>query len=370
MRIALLFLLLLLFSCSKPKPIKIGFLATLSGKNSELGIGARTGVRIAVEDINANGGINGRPLELVVIDDESSPEVGIRKLDSFAVEGVSIVVGPFTSNMKSVVDAGMKKNILFVSPTMSSSELSVANDLFVRVIPTCVDQSQLLVKDLTARNFKNILVLIDETNHAFSFDVWRWMETFASKNGTRERYQMDTLFLRQAGRPEQLARLVDSLKYDAVVVISNGIDYGIAAQHIKKNVSPVALYGARWSATPDLLINGGKAVEGARFTANIIYGKRSEKESRFFERFTRLQGSSPSFISLFSYDAVTLLATALRTSKTASEPARVRDALINGKTFEALQGTVTLDSAGDAYREKIELLTVKNGEIVRCELEN
>ena len=62
--------MLVLTSCTRQQPITIGFVASLTGSTSELGVNGRNGLMIAVEEINAAGGINGRSVEVVVKDDK------------------------------------------------------------------------------------------------------------------------------------------------------------------------------------------------------------------------------------------------------------------------------------------------------------
>ena len=82
------------------KPYKIGTLQPLSGAARAGGKTALVGVQMAVDRINKSGGINGRPVELVVADDESKPDVGRRKAEKLVVEDkVDAHVGGFLSNI-------------------------------------------------------------------------------------------------------------------------------------------------------------------------------------------------------------------------------------------------------------------------------
>jgi len=82
------------------KPYKIGTLQPLSGAAAAGGKTALVGVQMAVDRINKSGGINGRPVEIVVADDESKPDVGRRKLEKLLVEDkVDVHVGGFLSNI-------------------------------------------------------------------------------------------------------------------------------------------------------------------------------------------------------------------------------------------------------------------------------
>jgi branched-chain amino acid transport system substrate-binding protein len=82
------------------KPYKIGSEQPLSGAGAAGGKTALVGLQMAVDRINKAGGINGRPLELVVVDDESKPDVGRRKVEKLLVEDkVDAHVGGFLSNI-------------------------------------------------------------------------------------------------------------------------------------------------------------------------------------------------------------------------------------------------------------------------------
>jgi branched-chain amino acid transport system substrate-binding protein len=82
------------------KPYKIGTLQPLSGAGAAGGKTALVGVQMAADRINKSGGINGRPVEIVVADDESKPDVGRRKTEKLVVEDkVDVHVGGFLSNI-------------------------------------------------------------------------------------------------------------------------------------------------------------------------------------------------------------------------------------------------------------------------------
>jgi branched-chain amino acid transport system substrate-binding protein len=82
------------------KPYKIGTIQPLSGAGAVGGKTALVGVQMAVDRINNSGGINGRPIELVVADDESKPDVGRRKAEKLVEEDkIDVQVGGFLSNI-------------------------------------------------------------------------------------------------------------------------------------------------------------------------------------------------------------------------------------------------------------------------------
>src|SRR5260221_5624296 len=84
----------------QPKPFKIGTLQPLSGNAASGGKTALVGIQMAVDRINKSGGINGRPIELIVADDESKPDVGRRKVEKMVEEDkIDVHVGGFLWNI-------------------------------------------------------------------------------------------------------------------------------------------------------------------------------------------------------------------------------------------------------------------------------
>ncbi len=82
------------------KPFKVGTMQPLSGAAAAGGKTALVGTQMAVDRVNKSGGINGRPIELIVADYESKPDVGRRKAEKLAVEDkIDVHQGGFLSNV-------------------------------------------------------------------------------------------------------------------------------------------------------------------------------------------------------------------------------------------------------------------------------
>ncbi len=81
------------------EPLKIGALTSITGNFTPWGIQARDGMQLAVDEINAAGGVAGRPLELVVTDDQSNAEEGVSGLERMIEDGVVAVGGPISSDV-------------------------------------------------------------------------------------------------------------------------------------------------------------------------------------------------------------------------------------------------------------------------------
>ncbi|MGM0427217.1 MAG: ABC transporter substrate-binding protein, partial [Thermodesulfobacteriota bacterium] len=86
--------------CDREKePIKLGFSGCLTGRLSDLGTSGRNGAILAVEQVNEAGGINGRPVELIVRDDRQNKAEALRVDQELMAEGVVAIIGHMTSTM-------------------------------------------------------------------------------------------------------------------------------------------------------------------------------------------------------------------------------------------------------------------------------
>ena len=90
---------LFMTACTQQQPLIIGFSAGLTGSASEMGVNGRNGLMMAVEEINAVGGVNGRHVEVRVKDDQNNPEIALAMDQELYQEGVSFIIGHMTSNM-------------------------------------------------------------------------------------------------------------------------------------------------------------------------------------------------------------------------------------------------------------------------------
>ena len=126
----------LCFSCSS-SVTKVGFVATLSGKYSDLGVEARNGVMLAVKEINCSGKTNTKKLKVVYKNAEADPHVAIAKLRELKASGINIVIGPTLSTLAvPMVRWANENGVILLSPTVSTSQLTGKKDNFFRIYPT------------------------------------------------------------------------------------------------------------------------------------------------------------------------------------------------------------------------------------------
>jgi branched-chain amino acid transport system substrate-binding protein len=133
--LALLLLSGLLASCGNEGPVKLGFIGGLSGRFADLGTAGRNGAIIAVDWRNARGGVGGRPVVLLIRDDEHLPGTARDVFGSLVDENVSAVVGPMTSAMASeILPLADRAKMVLVGGTIVSDRFNGKDDYLIRVI--------------------------------------------------------------------------------------------------------------------------------------------------------------------------------------------------------------------------------------------
>jgi len=340
----------------KTEPIRVGWVGGLTGRNYDLGISSRNGASLAVEEINAAGGIRGRQLELLVRDDAQDPETARSAVEGLVVSGVVSIVGPTTSAMAAVaLPIANRERVLMISPTVSSSAFLGKDDWFVMLYPSTAASAPLLASHVAGRGLRRATAFLDLSNEAFSRT---WHDEFAADFEGRGGKILRTVPFSSGAVGSYLDLVREGLdpRSDVVLVIASALDTASIAQQIRK-LSKVQIVGTDWSLTNDLVVHGGSAVEGALFTQKVDPFDVSPRYVRFREAYGKRFSQEVDFAAVLSHDAVNALAEGLR--KDASREG-VRGAILEKGKFEGLQGEYRIDRFGDVERRQF-VVTVRNG---------
>ncbi len=107
-----------------PNKVQIGMVLSLSGAAGSVGAEAKRGAEVAVAQLNSIGGVLGKQIELVVVDDQSNPATTVQKATELAAQGVVAGIGPSTSSAALALSGLIKSDkVLYVSPSATSSEI-------------------------------------------------------------------------------------------------------------------------------------------------------------------------------------------------------------------------------------------------------
>ncbi len=355
----LLTAVLFLQSCEMNKPVKIGFVGGLTGRVADLGIAGRDGVILAIEDLNRKGGINRRPVTLLIRDDMQNSETALQADKELIASGVSAIIGHMTSSMSmAAVKLMNEKKVLMISPTTSTNELSGLDDYFFRVYPASSNAAQRLARHaFQDMGLNNISVIYDIGNRAYTESKYKhFKEAFEAHGGNI------VVGLTYTSGPDlrfyDLANYITAKKTDGLLILANAMDTAMICQQLMKIGKLMSVVTGEWSVTDDILKFGGRAVEGIHFFHTFDRENTTPRFVEFRKSFKQRFGYDAGFASAHAYDSANVLFEALREN---SDPASLKETIRDKSVFEGLQAALKFDEFGDIERDLF-LMTVRDGQ--------
>jgi branched-chain amino acid transport system substrate-binding protein len=323
-------------------PIRIGYIGSLTGRAASLGSSARDGAALAVEELNAVGGVAGRPLVLDVRDDGGDPKQSLTAAKDLAAAGVVAIVGPFnTACATALVPWVDDCRVLVVAPAVAGSTLAQRSDWMVRLYPSSTVIGTGLADLARKCRVTGVAMLGDAGNDEYRRTV---VAGFSAQAGAPP----VLADLRYAGsardRFPALAEEALASGAKAVVLIGSPLDAALLAQHLRRLDPGVRLLATHWSLGDDLIQNGGAAVEGMLFVLPIDASSTDPAWLAFVDRYRSVYGREPSHAARVNHDAVTMLARALASA--GEDPEALRAAVIDHE-HHGLQGAFRIDTYGD-----------------------
>lgn len=352
--------LALLGGCSKPEPLRIGFLAELTGRNADVAESQRNGLMVALELHKQNGLLNGHEVEVVVRDTGSQPDTARLAAEKIVAEKVDIVIGPVTSGM---VDALLPtlsaSGTVLLTPSASAVKFHGQNDLLFRINLTTRDNGRNYARHVHRRGIHRVGAALNVNNLAFSES---WLTEF--ENAYRalggEVVAVEA-FDSQSSNHTELVRRLLARQPQGLLVIGNAVDTARLAQQTRKVDKNIPLIAAEWAGSDQLITLGGSAVEGLLIMQNFNQEDTSPTYLRFANLYRQRFGVDPVYGSVLAYDAATVALTALSKRP---KGMGTKEALLTGGPYAGLQQQVVFDANGDTQRGAY-LMVVRNGRFNR-----
>lgn len=335
-------------SCS-PRPIVIGAPLGLTGLTSAIGVQGRNGMEMAIDEINASGGIKGRPLQLAVHNDGDTADGGVQADEALIARGAVALVGHMTSlsASKSYAYATERKTVL-VSPTASSTDFSGKDDYFFRVIGPNDQQGRTLAAEALKRGYRKASVVINALNLSYTEAVYRgFKDAFEAGGGSVPEPGRITA---QTGFDyDNFLKGVLQTKPDLLLCAGSSFDVASLRQAMIKRGNPLPTFASMWARTPDLMVFGGRAVEGVILAEGATLSSETPVELAFRAEYKRRYGEEPTFASLYSYESIRMLALAISKAKKIDGPG-IKASIEALGPFRGLVDLIELDRFGDTAR--------------------
>ncbi|MBC3870473.1 ABC transporter substrate-binding protein [Undibacterium oligocarboniphilum] len=329
------------------EPIKIGVSGPLTGGSAPMGVSMRDGVKIAVSEINAKGGVLGRQLQLVERDDEAKNERGVQVSQElinkekvvatvgYINTGVALASQRFYQEAKipviNNVATGSVITKQFAAPEHKDNYIfrTSANDTI---------QSAMIVDEaLAKRKLTKVAILADSTNYGQlgREDLEKALAAKGVKPVAVEKFNIKDV--------DMTAQLLKAKQGGAQAILTYGIGPELAqiANGMEKLGWKVPMIGSWTLSMGNFLDNAGKNGDGAIMPQTFIQEPNTPKRKAFIEAYQKSYKVDriPSPVSAAQgYDSIYLLAAAIKQAGS-TDGVKVREALEN--LNEKVEGVVT-----------------------------
>ncbi|MDI3297863.1 MAG: ABC transporter substrate-binding protein [Bacillota bacterium] len=351
---------------ASPAPIKIGMNFELSGAVATFGVHARQAADLAIDQINQKGGVLGRKLQAVTLDNKSDNGESTNVAERLVSEGVVAVVGPVTTgDTLAAVQVVTQAQIPLVTPGATAVPVTVdtatgkVRDWIFRVC--FIDPVQGTVgadfayKQLHARS---AVILEDSTNDYSKGLAAAFKQQFEKLGGKVVLEQgftqadQDFRSILTTARTKNPDLIYVPAYYDKVgLIVRQARDLGIT----------VPMMGGDGWDSPDLVkLAGAQALNNTYFTNHYSSQDPDPKVQAFVQAYKARYGDVPDALAALGYDAVMLVADAIQRAGSA-DPAKIREALAATTDFQGVTGKIALDAQHNPSKPVV-LIEMKDGQ--------
>jgi len=335
--------------------IKIASLYAFTGAAAKANLLSVQSIRFAVDEINAHGGVLGLPLELIEIDNQSSP-IGskVAAEQAVAAEVVAILGASWSSHTLQAAKVAQAHGIPLISNVSTHPGITGIGDFIFRVCFNDLYQGWAMARfahqDL---GLHRAVVLIDITSDYSIGLAQSFASTFESMGGEiltelnyKRRQQNFTDLVAQAARHQP----------DILFLPGHDESALILTEAQRSGLQAVFLGADGWDVE-NFYAMGGNKVKQAFFTTHWSEEMNNAASLAFVQKYKK---QKPIFAQeALGYDAVNLLADALERAGR-PEPEALRDALAQTTAFQGVTGVVAFDANGDPIKGVI-IMEMKEG---------
>lgn len=341
------------------EPIQIGLSAPLTGNYSEYGTNWKKAMDIAVEKINAKGGIKGRPLQIIAEDSKSDPKDSAQIAQKFSSDPkIVATLGDFTSTAcmaaQPIYD---RAGLVQLSPTASHPEFAPKSQWSFGVIGTQAAEGPFMANYTVKREGKKRVAVL-YINNDWGIAAQEQYVKKAKELGA-DVVAVDSYFDRDKDFTAVLTKLRGA-KPDALYIATMYNDGALMSkQREKLGWNDVAVFGPGSLYSPKLLELGGSSVEGLH-TSTIFLENDSRPEVQEFVKTFKARNNdvAPNMFAAIAYDAISVLANAIERAGT--DRKAIRDELAKTKNYVGMTGKIGFTERRDVERDYHHLI-VKNG---------
>ena len=346
--------------------VRIGVFMSLTGDTANFGISSTNGIKMAADEVNATGGINGKQIELLVQDDRSDASEAATIVTKFVTQDqVHAILGEVASS-RSIAAAPIAQNakIPMLTPSSTNPEVTKKGDFIFR---SCfIDPVQgAAIAQFAARtlNAKRGALMVDRKN-----DYSTGLEKVINEVFTRLGGQIVVTQSYQAADQDFNAQItsIKGANPDVIFVPGYYGDVGLFAKQARDKGITVPIVGGDGWDSPSLYQIGGAALNGCYFSNHYSPDDADPLVQKFVNDYKSRYGSVPDALAATAYDAARIMFDAIKRANSLDGTA-IRNALAATKEFPGVTGKVTFNENRDAVKPIVMIKIEDGGKFVVAE---
>lgn len=348
--------------------IKIGVVAPITGPVATYGQSVVNSLKLAIEEVNASGGVLGKQIELIQVDnkaDAAETNNAFRKL--IARDRVRVIIGAVvTANSIVGSQIAQRMKVPMITPTSTNPKVTQEGDYIFRACLIDPLQANIMAQfAYETLGLRKVATLTAQTNDYSVGLTEVFTEKFEELGGTivaAESYSEGDQDFRA-----QLTK-IRSTKPEAIYLPAYYTEAGLIARQMRQLGMEQPLLGPDGFDSPKLFEIGGDAVIGSYFTSHYSKDVQGEVGRKFLESYRAKYNEDPDSFAALGYDTALVVVDAIKRAGEAAlsdnlSQARqaIRDALAETKDLEVATGRLTLDENRNPIKSAVILKVVDGG---------
>ena len=345
--------------------IKIGEFGSLSGDNASFGISQNNGVQMAVEEINAAGGVLGKKIELTVEDNmtkQGETTTITRKLIS--QDHVVAIIGEVASSKTlEAAPIAQAAKIPLIATAATNPRVTQTGDYVFRVCFTDDFQAVVIARFVLEKLKEKNIAFMTDVKQDYSVGLTNIAKEYLSKNGGNVVKEQSY----SSGDKDFRAQLTDlkSANPDVIIITGYYPEASLIAKQARQfGIKAILVGGDGWDGS-SLIPVGGKAIEGAYFSNHFSTEDKSPLVQDFVKKYKAKYNAVPDAFAALGYDATKLLADAIKRAGS-TDPDKLRAAIQDTEGFPGVSGKITIGKDRNAVKSAV-ILTIKDGALKYAE---
>jgi branched-chain amino acid transport system substrate-binding protein len=345
---------------SAADPILIGDVEPLTGKEAAFGQSSHRGILLAIDEINASGGVLGRPVELRAEDNQSRPGDSATATKKLITRDrvVTVINGGTSSQCLESGPVCQATHVPLVATTATNPQVTTVGDYVFRTCFIDPFQGAVLAKFARTTLHAKRVALLTSVSSTFSVGLSNvFRPAFTAQGGEivgEQKYA--------EGDKDFRAQLtaIRALAPDAIAAMGYYTEGALICRQARELGITCPLFsGDGWEA-PELLEIGGAATNGTFYSAHYSAESTRPEVQAFVRKYrAKFDGETPDSLAALAYDAMHIVAEAIqRAGKT--DGASIRKALAATKDFPGITGRTTIDPQRNASKSAV-IIAVRDG---------